>query len=55
MSTELDEQLSSFCALTLFVGHLACEYHPENDPSCVDLDVKLSLYCSQLEISSSDQ
>jgi len=36
---DLDDQLVSFSALTLLVGHLACKNRPRNDLQCVEWDV----------------
>ena len=37
---DLNDQLVSFSALKLLVGHLACKNHPRNDLLCVEWDVK---------------
>ena len=38
---DLDDQLVSFSALTVWFGHLACKNCPRNDLLCVEWDVKL--------------
>ena len=40
LSLNFDDQVVSFSALILLVGHLACKNRPRNDLLCVEWDVK---------------